>query len=97
MQRLDDEKELTDVQLSKDISVLNDAEYIRLLSGQVDIFNGEMDSFISLWQQIELKGPITKTNYQQIKARYTDELVLQNLAWVGDNADNHEINRVKLS
>jgi hypothetical protein len=61
--RLDDEKEIKSIGLSKNVSRVDATESNQLLRSQVAIFLGEMECMIELWTRIETEGPITKSSY----------------------------------
>ena len=47
-----------------------------------------MECLINLWVQIEKEGPVTKSSYEQVTARYTNELILENLVEVEEESPN---------
>ena len=47
-----------------------------------------MECLIDLWVKIEKEGPVTKANYKQVNARYTDELILESLIKVEEESPN---------
>ena len=47
-----------------------------------------MECLINLWVQIEKEGPVTKSSYKLLEARYTNELILESLVEVEQESPN---------
>lgn len=70
--------------------MVDPTESNQLLSSGIAILVSEMECLIEIWTQIQTEGPITKSSYQKLKARFSDELILQNL--VEDEMDQPDVN-----
>ena len=51
-----------------------------------------MESLIDLWVKIEKEGPVTKSSYKKLEARYTNQLILESLVELEQESTNVNIN-----